>query len=63
MDTWEYEIMPFPEVGKPATITKLDELGKQGWELVSIFQHPDPKNFDTNANAKNPFFATLKRRL
>jgi Domain of unknown function (DUF4177) len=62
-DKWEYDIIPFAESGKPATLVKLNKLGGEGWELISIFQHPNPDTFDANSNIKHPFFAMIKKRL
>jgi hypothetical protein len=44
-----------------ALIDKLNVMGSNGWELVSIINHPDPDKFYTNS--KNPFFAILKKPI
>jgi hypothetical protein len=64
-EKWAYDVIPFPEKssfsGCSALIDKLNVMGSNGWELVSIINHPDPDKFYTNS--KNPFFAILKKPI
>jgi hypothetical protein len=64
-DKWVYNVIPFPEKsnfsGSGALIDELNKMGNDGWELVSIINHPDSEKF--YFNAKTPFFAVLKKRM
>lgn len=42
MEQWQYEKFSVPYNGKDGSdIVKLNELGSQGWELVSVIQWGD----------------------
>jgi len=64
-DKWMYDIIPFPEKASfsscGALIDKLNTMGSDGWELISVINHPEPDKF--YYNSKNPFFAILKKRI
>jgi hypothetical protein len=60
MTTWEYKIMPLTK-NMVDTEKEFTLLGEDGWELVCILQHPNPKQFLPLSEAI--IFAFLKKEL
>ena len=63
-DNWEYEIESIPEKAGEAK-RKLNELHEMGWELVCIFNHPNPRLFFPLAKGLDgsSCFAIFKRPI
>lgn len=64
MPKYEYKIMPLPKFINDAE-NSMNRLAEDMWELVTIFNHPNPKEFkfEPSQQTQTSLFAIYRRQL